>query len=154
LKEHVAIAGVIDLTGDGTDSSKEFVRELEKQNIVVDFYLDVQSLQGKGQMTVRTGYLVVGEMPSINYNLPNLDVDPNNRAKMDAATKLSEIRDEAKKWGVTIVPARRFLDLIGYRMPRSTIPPDSSIRDFSKRPAEAEADKKPEDKPEKDKPEK
>src|SRR5207247_11232847 len=86
LKEHVAIAGLIDLTGDGSDSSAEFMRDLEKQNIAIDYFLDLKSMTAKGQMTFRTGYLIVGETPSINYNLPSLDADPQNTRKMDVAT--------------------------------------------------------------------
>src|SRR5581483_8147324 len=33
LRQHVAVAGLIDLTGDGTDNTEEFMRNLERQGI-------------------------------------------------------------------------------------------------------------------------
>ncbi len=62
LKKHVALAGIMDLTGDGRDSLAEFMRNLERQNVIVDAWLDPKdySIKGKG-ITVRTDYLIQGE---------------------------------------------------------------------------------------------
>jgi hypothetical protein len=99
LREHVAVIGTIDLTGDGSDDSAEFVRNLEQQGVIVDAYLDPKdgSLKGKG-LGEETNYLIVGG--------PNQYND-----------KIIELRAQAAKTGVTIVSARKFIALIGYRLP-------------------------------------
>jgi hypothetical protein len=152
LREHVAVAGLIDLTGDGSDSTEEFVRELQRQNIVVDMYLDLKTMAVKGKMTHQTGYLIRGEQPGFGSGISNQELlnDPQNQRKSDVIGKMSEIVAEANKLGVAVVPARRFLSLIGYKLPKSVAPPDYTLRAPTQRPAgeNADADKKPEDKPE------
>jgi hypothetical protein len=103
LREHVAIAGNIDLSGDGSDDSAELVRNLEKQGIIVDAYLDPRdgTVKGRG-LSGETNYLVLGaEIPQHQ-------------------DKIMEIRRQAAAQGVTVVPARRYLALIGYRLPPGT----------------------------------
>lgn len=152
LRQHVAIAGLVDLTGDGSDSSAEFMRSLEKQGIVVDFYLDLKELSTRGKMTFQTNYLVLGEMPELDFAQGIAQGDPRAERKKDVITKLSEIQNEAGRLGITVVPVRRFMTLIGYKLPRSIRPPDYAIRgglnvgkDKAAEPApkEGEGDKPP-----------
>ena len=42
MREHVAIIGLIDLMGDGKDNTAELVRNLTRQGIIVDAYLDLK----------------------------------------------------------------------------------------------------------------
>jgi hypothetical protein len=151
LREHVAVAGLIDLTGDGSDASAEFVRDLRRQNIVVDMYLDLKSMTVQGKLTHQTGYLVLGTKPQFGsgITLNELNNDPQNQRRQDVIAKLSDIESEATKLGVAVVPARWFMALIGYKLPKSAVPPDYTLRAPSQRPAgdAADADKKAEDKP-------
>lgn len=123
LREHIAIIGVIDLTGDGTDSSAEFKRNLEKQNVVVDLYMDPKTLTTSGKMTFNTSYLVDGGQPEIDQTISINQGDPRFENARNALIKLNEVKEEAKRLGVQIIPARRFMALIGYPIPKTTRPP-------------------------------
>ena len=54
VREHVAIAGFIDLIGDGRDATPELVRMLEKQGVVVDIWLDLHNCRGRAPIRTRT----------------------------------------------------------------------------------------------------
>jgi hypothetical protein len=105
LAEHVAVAGVIDLQGDGRDQTAEFIRSLESQGIIVDAYVDLRdggkegAIKGKG-ISRQTTYLIEGDNPG--------------------SAKVGELKRQAVDMGVTVVPVRRFLAMMGYRMPRNT----------------------------------
>jgi hypothetical protein len=112
LKKHVAVAGLIDLTGDGRDSLYEFMRNLDRQNVVVDAYLDPKDGSVKGKITFRTDFLILGDVP-----------DPSGRTKITSDTEKrllagrNEMINEAKKYGVRNVGLMGYLEMIGYRMP-------------------------------------
>jgi hypothetical protein len=124
LKQHIAIAGVIDITGDGSDSTPEVVRNLRKQNIVVDAYLDLHDATVKGEITRQTGYLVMGEKPDINATVGLEQAASANDLKKDINLRMGEMEETAHLKGVAVLPARRFLLLIGYPMPRTVAAPD------------------------------
>jgi len=104
-KEHVAFAGIIDLDGDGRPDNEAFVRILEKNNLIVDAYLDLKTGQIKGTgMTTGTRFLIIGsDAPAIG-----------NLKKMVA---------QGKELGVQQIDARLFLNLIGVKPPRHPAPP-------------------------------
>jgi hypothetical protein len=149
LKEHIAIAGLIDLTGDGSDGTEEFMRDLQKQNVVIDAYLDLKSLEIRGKMGFNTGYLVIGEMPEIGRDSPLND--PRNARKDSIFKKVGDMQDEAKRYGITIIPARRFMSMIGYRVPTVIRPPDYNLRGPRPVAAENGEGKKPEEAKKEDK---
>jgi hypothetical protein len=114
-KKHVAIAGGVDLVGDGRDSLPEFLRTLERQNIVVDAYFDTKDFTIKGHgIDVNTDLLIIGPMPR------NL-LDPRGQDK-EIRDKLEEgirtMRNQAKDNGVKVRGLRQYLEEIGYRVPR------------------------------------
>jgi hypothetical protein len=130
LHKHVAVAGLIDLAGDGRDNTAEFVRALERQGTVVDAYLDLSgkdvTTKGKG-ITVSTDYLIVGD-PVDGSRHPRAR-DGDFAKKADAAVTAAKAKAQAN--GVTIIGLRKYLDLIGYRSPRLAIeaaPPTGSGR--------------------------
>ena len=60
-REHVAFAGIIDLDGDGRPDNEQFIKILEKNNLIVDAYLDLKTGTIKGKkMTTATQLRVVG----------------------------------------------------------------------------------------------
>ncbi len=65
-KRHVAIAGLIDMDGEGRNQLREFRQLLERQNIIVDAYLEpagpgwVTLPDGKGT-TRETNFLIIGD---------------------------------------------------------------------------------------------
>ena len=116
LKKHVAIAGIIDLTGDGRDSLPEFLRNLERQNVVVDAYLDLRNLTVKGRgININTQYLILGDGPEVFS-------DRTEKTNKDFVEKLSkgmgDLQEQATKFGVPTIGLRRYLEQIGYRLPR------------------------------------
>ncbi len=118
-KKHIALAGVVDLTGSGRDETAAFVRSLEKQGIVVDSYLDLRkdfTIKGPG-ITVQTDYLILGERPQDILGVaqgPGKDI----KDKIDAG--MLEMQKQAKDNGVRIKGLRQFLEEIGYRIPGNT----------------------------------
>lgn len=115
LQKHIALVGIIDLAGDGHDDTQEFIRNLKKQNIIVDAWTDTKDkeLPPKGSgITVRTDYLIVG---SGRGSLSEAR-DPAFAGNLDKAIKAA--RDKAKENGVTVIGLRKYLDMIGYVSPR------------------------------------
>jgi len=114
LKKHVAIAGIIDLTGDGRDSLSEFMRNLEQQNIIVDAYLDPSSGEIKGQLTYQTDYLILGGIPERTVSGKSEDIEKR------LAEGRKQMQEEAKKYGVQVKSLQSYLEMIGYPLPHST----------------------------------
>ena len=123
LKKHVAITGIVDLTGDGRDSQQEFIRNLERQGIVVDAYVDLRALnedpldmakaiKGRG-IGVQTDFLIIGDGTEYLSDSP-----ANLRFRRNLDEVVKAMNGTAKQNGVTVVGLRRYLEMIGYRVPR------------------------------------
>jgi hypothetical protein len=112
----VAVAGIIDLVGDGKDHTEEFLRMLERQGVVVDAYIDLKDLtiktpdKGKG-VTVNTDYLIVGGGSDALSGA--LARDREYTKRLDAAVR--QLKQQALGEGVTVISLPRYLDLIGYK---------------------------------------
>ena len=115
--EHVAIAGRIDLTGDRRNNVDEFMANLQRMGVVVDAYLDEKdnSIKGPG-MTLNTTYLIIGDTPEVSGEV--IGGDKRNDFKIAIGVKITDMVNEAQKLGITRVPLRRFVELIGYKMPK------------------------------------
>jgi hypothetical protein len=113
IKKHVAIAGIVDLTGDGRDSLPEFIRNLERQNIVVDAYLKPDATPS-GQITYQTDYLILGGVPERSGGGK---AEESEKRLMEARKQMQE---EAKKYGVQVKSLQSFLEMIGYTLPHPT----------------------------------
>lgn len=107
-KEHIAFAGIIDLDGDGRENNAEFIRILEKNNMIIDAYLDLKTGQivkrGSAGMDFRTKFLVIGSDAPMRGNIV-------------------EMIKDAKEKGVQVIDARKFLYLIGVKPPQGAAPP-------------------------------
>lgn len=120
LREHVAVAGPIDLTGDGRDGTLEFVKNLEKQGVAVDVYLDTRDLSLKGRgMSRQTGYLIMGEVLEFGSQEQIREGDARQERKLGINAEVAKMREEAVRLGVTVIPARRFMALMGYKLPKA-----------------------------------
>jgi hypothetical protein len=126
IKKHVAIAGIVDLTGDGRDSLFEFMRNLERQNIVVDAYVDPKDGSPKGQVTFRTDFLIMGTVP-----------DRGGAGEKAILNGQNRLESEAKKYGVPKMGLYQYLDTIGYRLPHSARNEKPSLYDPNLRPEQA-----------------
>jgi hypothetical protein len=114
-KKHIAIAGAVDLVGDGHDSLPEFIRSLERQNIVVDAYVDNKDFTIKGPgITVNTDLLVVAPLPKALSDARGADLDVKN--KMVEAVRT--MKKQAEENGVKRRGLRQWLEEIGYRIPK------------------------------------
>src|SRR5439155_3398832 len=108
-KEHVAYCGIIDLDGDGRPDNEEFVRILERNNLVIDAYLDlktgtIKNRPGSEGIDFRTKFLIVGSDAPLVGNV-------------------KKMIDQAKEKSVQLIDARMFLNLIGVKPPRNPAPP-------------------------------
>jgi hypothetical protein len=119
MQEHVAIAGLIDLAGDGRDHSEDLMRALRSQGVVIDAYVDLREATIKGKMTFKTDYLILGEQPEFNANTTVREGDSRFEHKTEILTKIADMQTEAKRVGATVVPLRRFVALTGYQIPQA-----------------------------------
>jgi hypothetical protein len=118
-QQHVAIAGLIDLDGDGRDDLPEFMRQLARQGIVVDAHLDPKEGKVKGEIQRTTDYLVLGDMPEVTQGALRTE-DPRTKERMNLADQMNEMQKEAVKKAVPIISMRRFMALTGIQPPRGT----------------------------------
>jgi hypothetical protein len=120
MRQHVAIAGLVDLTGDANDDTPAFIRGLERLGIVVDSYIDLKDLKVKGPgMNMQTSYLIVGDEPKFNEMGVLNQSDVYTQRKVELNARMSEMQAEAKRLGIPVMPYRRFLTLAGYPTPRT-----------------------------------
>lgn len=177
VRQHVAIAGVIDITGgskegiaflvrnpvEGMRKVDDFRRSLERQGMIVDAYLDLRDMKVKGQVTIETDYLIVGEYPE--NVISGIGREKDDKDKVTVSDAVGAITKDATTKGVTIVPIRKFLAMSGYKLPhmpsedavgtdyRSPAPaPSTPAPPAPQAPAEKPATDKPADKPAADKP--
>jgi hypothetical protein len=91
---------------------------MERQGVIIDSYLDMKDLKIKGKgITTATNYLVVGQRPELDVNLAITGsplADRNNQIE----DMMNGMRKQAKEQGVTLIPARNFMALVGYRLPK------------------------------------
>ena len=107
---HFALAGKMDVNGDGRDD-RELVRRLITMN---NGTIDAEEYDGevRGEMTQHTRYLILGDSPTVSD-------DAVNTAEQSAWTK---IIDQASDLGVEQISYTKLLDLIGYDGEKRTIP--------------------------------
>jgi hypothetical protein len=118
-RQHVAIAGLIDLTGDGHDDIVEFMNNLSREGTVVDAYLDLKTntIQGPG-INRQTQYLILGPEPEFDDTIA-LKNDANTRKK-EISERMNEMKTQAKQEGVSMVRLETFLAMTGYRVPKTS----------------------------------
>jgi archaellum component FlaC len=119
-KQHVAIAGFIDLTGEGRDELPELMRMLEKGGVIVDAYLDIRegAIKGPG-ITRETDYLILGGEPTFVGADRAKDDDPRVAKLNELSNLRTKMQDDAAKNGVTVISLRKFLLLSGFKTTRA-----------------------------------
>ena len=108
--DRIALVGIFDINGDGTDDIESVVRDLTKMGIPVDAYFDLKTQKWAGQLTQRTRYLVEGYTPLSSAN------DPNREAKTKLVGSMTAAKDEAKNQGIKVIDFRDFFGKTGYRV--------------------------------------
>ncbi|MBA4186658.1 MAG: hypothetical protein C0467_01430 [Planctomycetaceae bacterium] len=108
--DHIALVGIFDVNGDGSDDIESVIRDLARMGIPVDAYYDMKTRKWVGQITEQTRYLVEGWYPANAANDPNRDDKTKLIASMTEAVKSG--RDK----GVAIVKFQDFFPRMGYRV--------------------------------------
>jgi hypothetical protein len=149
LRDHVAIAGLIDLNGDGRDATPEFVKALEKQGVIVDAWLDLKDQTLKGALKAvgpKTSYLIIGDEPEVDKELVGNQIDPRLEKKLTFRQVIHDLKEDAKAKGVYVVDARRYMALAGMKVPKPASEFSSYIiRPDAKVPGDQGGDKKKEE---------
>jgi hypothetical protein len=109
VADHVALVGIFDVNGDGTDDIVSVVRDLTKMGIPVDAYFDMKKRQWVGTVTERTRYIVEGHFPLNSVN------DPNREDKTKLLAAMTGAVNEGKQKGVATVNFRDFFSRMGYK---------------------------------------
>lgn len=118
-KESVAIIGKIYLDSDDEPDNDQFMKLIEDQGGKIDAWVDVKTgkLMG-GDITVKTGWLVVGEIPEGGQeNLRAEEVAVNK----DIFKNSSILRGKAREAGVRQINIRNFLTYLGHQTPEATV---------------------------------
>jgi hypothetical protein len=154
LKKHVAVAGLVDLsTGTGARDPErgiqDFIRQLERQGVIVDAWLDPKdySIKGPG-ITVQTDYLILGEGPEFYGTVSDRNLDVAKKWEKG----LGEMKKQAADSGVPMKGLRKYLEEIGYKVPPNLEEPTGVSPLYKPRPDQLPpppVEKQPE---EKDKP--
>lgn len=108
--DHIALIGIFDTNGDGTDDIEGVIRDLTRMGIPVDAYYDLKQRKWVGQITEQTRYVVEGWYPAQGAMDPNRDEKTKMLGEMSAAIKI------AKDRGVATVNFRDFFPRMGYRV--------------------------------------
>lgn len=109
VADHIALVGIFDINGDGTDDIESVVRDLTRMGIPVDAYFDMKKRAWVGQVTERTRYIVEGYFPV------NSVTDPNRDEKTKLLASLSAAVNDGKQKGVNTVNFRDFFGRMGYK---------------------------------------
>ena len=152
-RERVAIAGFVDVNGDGLDDTPEVVRMLERQGVQVDAYLDLKSVEIKGRgIGYDTGVLILGDAPQSESTAGLTASGEKEKKKAEIRAKIQDMKEQANKMGVPILQYRQYFKQMGLPMSRTqqepNFTPAGTVKEDSgaaAAPAPAPA-KKPDDK--------
>ena len=110
--DHVALFGIFDLNGDGTDDIKQLAKDLNRMGIVVDAYYDLDQKTWTGKLTEKTIYAVQGNTPfkEINAGEPPAVI----AAKGEILKAIEDAGKDARNRGTKVVRMRDFFPRIGY----------------------------------------
>lgn len=107
--DHIALIGIFDTNGDGTDDIEAVVRDLIRMGIPVDAYFDLKTRKWVGQLTSQTRYVVVGALPVRGLS------DPLGDAKSQLNKDVTAAVRSALETGASRVSYKDFFTEIGYR---------------------------------------
>ena len=114
--DHIALIGVFDANGDGSDDIESVIRDLNKMGIPVDAFYDLRTRKWVGQITQQTRFVVEGWYPVQGA------FDPNRDEKTKMIGDITAAVEAARKLGITPVKFQDFFPRIGYRMKIDTTP--------------------------------
>ncbi|QJW94123.1 hypothetical protein [Frigoriglobus tundricola] len=109
VADHIALIGIFDINGDGSDDIVSVVRDLTRMGIPVDAYYDMKKRAWVGEVTERTRYIVEGYMPI------NTGTDPNREEKTKLLGAINTAIGEGRQKGVGSINFRDFFSRMGYK---------------------------------------
>jgi hypothetical protein len=110
---HWALVGHFDLNGLGRDETLLLKNRLEKQGIIVDAYLDLNTLKVVGDLNANIDYLIVGSRPT--GETARVIGEDRKKAIEDAMNNMIEA---ARAKSITVMQGRVFLPVSGIDLPR------------------------------------
>jgi hypothetical protein len=115
---HVAITGFIDLAGFAHDDLQELKRRMDRQNMVLDAWLDPSDLTIKGKgITRETNLLILGaDRDPRGGSRKGGDDDTNVKKFVELQVQMV---DDAVRKGVRIITLRDYLAMSGFRVPKT-----------------------------------
>jgi hypothetical protein len=108
-----ALAGHFDLNGLGRDETKILVERLKKEGIVVDAYLDLNTLKVVGELNYGIDYLIVGNRPT---GETARIVGEERKEQIEKA--INDMVAKAQTMGIAVMQHRVFLPIAGINLPR------------------------------------
>jgi hypothetical protein len=108
--DRIALVGVFDINGDGSDDIETVVRDLTRMGIPVDAYFDMRERKWVGELTQHTRFVVEGWYPVQSA------IDPNRDEKTRLIGETTKSVESAQKLGVSPVKFQDFFPRIGYRV--------------------------------------
>jgi len=137
LKQHVALVGLIDLTGQGRDSTQELIRTLRNQNVEVDAFMDLKppfKLRkpdgGEAEITRNIDMVIVGTSPALpGGGAPRIGGDKGDPNK-DMLEAMDKYQRRADQLGVRVIRLNNFLEMSGYPLPKTS--PEAGKINFHK----------------------
>lgn len=108
--DRIALVGVFDINGDGSDDIKHVVRDLERMGITVDAFYDLETRKWVGKLSEQTRFLVVGRYPVQSA------LDPNREEKTKLIDSISKAVESGRQKGIQDVNYRDFFPRMGYRV--------------------------------------
>jgi prefoldin subunit 5 len=109
VADRIALVGIFDVNGDGTDDIEAVVRDFTKMGIPVDAYYDMKKRAWVGEVTERTRFIVEGYFPV------NSAGDPNREEKTKLLGSMGEAITAGRKKGADTVNFRDFFGRMGYK---------------------------------------
>jgi hypothetical protein len=110
--DHIALIGIFDVNGDGTDDIEAVVRDLLKMGIPVDAYYDLKTRKWKGTIDSQTRFIIQGYYPIVNGASDPL---VGEKSKLRGAIT-DAIEFAQSKGGAQTVGFRDFFPRMGYKV--------------------------------------
>lgn len=121
-KESIAISGLVMMDYDDTPDNEQFKRIVQLAGGKIDAEADPKTGQVKGQITAKTGWLVIGDIPKASESGLNPELDRLSKRLQEADQILKKQADDN---GVRVVSVLNFINYLGVNVPVDAVPAGS-----------------------------
>lgn len=129
-KLHFALAGEMDIDGDGESDRREIRSVIRTNGGIIDAEDGIDGGE-PGKLTIKTRYLVLGDRPTVS-------AQGRNVSEEDLA-RFSNLMNQAERLQIEVLPIDRLIEWMGYRSKKRTVALGKGLRaaDFPPQPREA-----------------